>query len=635
MSSQTYFDKAIFIYEDNSATLLEDIQNNPFGTQVTSFHIEEFLKDYQNILQSYEHLVISLQDASMVKLLSIAVEFQLSIGIVPLNSQKEQIRNLYTTADTNKNIEIALRADPKAIDLVKIDDTLIYSQGIIGAVPFINDRLKRLKLPFYKSFAYIIRKFFSLQLQKFEITTQNGQKIITAATAVIVLNHTTRDYLSKIFKVTQSMRDGKITLVIISPSSLFEYFRLISSIFSPKKSTTTLPPAIGTIQSKSITVTTSKSKKIKFENGEAFTLPATLQIAPDALKLNASDEFWEKNPKTSSDKETIKIANLPDKEEATKYIDKTIPLFKVASEERFKDLFLALRQDAKLDSIYLVLMVLSVLLASFGLFANSTAVIIGAMLVAPLMAPIVSLAMGLLRGEHYLAKNSLIKIAVGIGVALLASSILASVLPYTHITSEMLSRVNPTLLDLGIAIFSGVAAAYSKSHKEITQNLAGVAIAVALVPPLTVAGIGLGYLQFHIFYGAFLLFFTNLVGIVLAAIFTFLWLGFSSAVKSKKSFIFIVLLVIGISFPLYISYDQMLEKYQISRMLKSHRFIVNNKYIIIDKANVLFYKDVKVLQIKILTRESLTRDDFQELKNDIQKLFNSKLFIKSEVEYIL
>ena len=235
MDSQTYFDKAIFIYEDDSASLLENVQKNPFGTQITSFHIEEFLQNYKDILKTYEHLIISLQDTSMVKLLSIAIEFQLSIGIIPLNSQKEQIRNLYTTADTNKNLEIALRNDPKAIDLVKINDTLIYSQGIVGAVPFINDRLKRLNLPFYKSFAYVIRKFFSLQLQKFEITTQNGQKIITAATAVIVLNHTTRDYLSKIFKVTQSMRDGKITLVIISPSSLFEYIRLISSIFSPKK----------------------------------------------------------------------------------------------------------------------------------------------------------------------------------------------------------------------------------------------------------------------------------------------------------------------------------------------------------------------------------------------------------------
>jgi uncharacterized membrane protein len=152
----------------------------------------------------------------------------------------------------------------------------------------------------------------------------------------------------------------------------------------------------------------------------------------------------------------------------------------------------------------------------------------------------------------------------------------------------MNARVNPTLLDLGIAILSGIAAAYTKSFKEISQNLAGVAIAVALVPPLAVAGIGLGYSDFNMFFGAFLLFFTNLVGIVLAAVLTFQVLGFSNVVKSKKGFAFVFILLIIVSFPLYFSYDHMIERYKAAKMLKEHRFIVNNKYIIIKDAEVFF-----------------------------------------------
>jgi len=220
-------------------------------------------------------------------------------------------------------------------------------------------------------------------------------------------------------------------------------------------------------------------------------------------------------------------------------------------------------------------------------------------------------------------------------LALAASSFMAYVLPYSQITPEMKMRINPTLLDLGVAILSGVIAAYAKSFKEIIQNLAGVAIAVALVPPLAVAGIGLGYGEFTLFGGAFLLFFTNLVGIIIAAVMTFNVLGFSSVVKSKKSVMFIFALLLLVSYPLYISYDQMIEKYRIASTLKQHRFIVNNKYIIIRDVKVNFYGDMKAFNMKIVVREALNRNDLEDLKIDIERLFGDKIFIKTEVEYIL
>jgi len=630
-----YFPNAYFIYDENSKELIEKIESNKFDTKITSILIDDFIDDILNIGDEIEHVVISLSKDKIPEFLAIAYRLNLSIGIVPMPSQKEQIKSLHASSDIDENIEIALRDDCKGIDLVKVNDKLIYSQGIVGTVPLISDKGIANKRSFFRDFVYSIRKFFSIELQKFEIETDNGQVVTTAGSAVMVLNHTGNSLISKIFNFNQSIRDGKITIVIVSPFSIFEYAKLMTSLFKVSSERQTIPESIGYLQSKSFTIKAGKLKRMVFENGESEPLPVVCTIVPDAVKLNASDRFWELNAKQTNPKETIKTTNLPDKNEALNYMSHKIPLFKSASEERFKELFQILRLDAKTDTIYIILMILSTLLAAFGLFSNSTAVIIGAMLVAPLMAPIVSVAMGLLRAENRLISDSLIKVGIGVVVALLSSSILTLLLPHSSITDEMLSRVNPTLLDLGIAIFSGMAAAYSKSFKEIAQNLAGVAIAVALVPPLAVSGIGLGYGDFGIFFGAFLLFFTNLVGIILAAVLTFQILGFSNVVKSKKSVAFVFALILAISYPLYVSYDKIIQEYNISNKLTQQRFIVNHKYIIVDEAKVLFHGDTKVLELKLIVRESLTRTDLEELKRSIQTLFNRKLFIRTQVEYIL
>jgi len=630
-----YFSKAYFIYDEEAEDLIQRVVSNNFKTEIEACFIDRFLKLSEDKLHKIEHVVISISESRITQFLELAIRYDFSIGIIPLPSQKEFIKNIYASSDIESNLDIALQKNVKSVDLIAVNGELVYTQGVVGFVPLIGKHLKKTRSSAFQAMFYAIKKFFSVELQKFEITTANGKKVITAGSAVIVLNHTSSMLTSKIFNIKHSMRDGEITVVIVSPFSVVEYIKLLASFFIPRKDNGAIPEPIGYMKSKSFEIKASKSKKIAFENNQKFTLPAKLEILSDAIKINASEEFWKNNEKSSSTKETIKLANLPDKNEADKYMGRHIPFFRFASEERFKELFQILRADAKLNHTFLALMVLSTILATLGLFANSTAVIIGAMLVAPLMTPIVSVSMGLLRGDTTMIQDSLLKIATGIVLALIASSFMAYILPYSQITPEMKMRINPTLLDLGVAILSGVIAAYAKSFKEIIQNLAGVAIAVALVPPLAVAGIGIGYGEFALFSGAFLLFFTNLVGIVIAAVMTFNVLGFSSVVKSKKSVIFIFLLLLGVTYPLYISYDQMLQKYQIASTLKQHRFIVNNKYIIIKDVQVNFYGKRKAFSLKIVVREALKREDLEDLKEDIERLFGDKIFIKTEVEYIL
>jgi uncharacterized hydrophobic protein (TIGR00271 family) len=256
------------------------------------------------------------------------------------------------------------------------------------------------------------------------------------------------------------------------------------------------------------------------------------------------------------------------------------------------------------------------------------------MLLAPLMAPIVSLSMGILRGDVKLFKNSIGKIIVGVIIALLSSALITSLFPHKPITDEMLARLNPSLLDLAVAVLSGIAAAYSKSFKEIIQSLAGVAIAVALVPPLAVAGIGIGRMDFYFFYQAFLLFSTNLVGIIISATFTFRILGYSAAVRRKASLVIVFIFLVLISIPLYLSYSRIVEDRIVEQSWRQERFLVNEKYLIIIKASIIWRGDKRIVLMDILAREPLTRKDLNAFKKKIQANFDKKLIIRLNTFHI-
>jgi len=172
-------------------------------------------------------------------------------------------------------------------------------------------------------------------------------------------------------------------------------------------------------------------------------------------------------------------------------------------------------------------------IATLGLVLNSPAVIIGAMLISPLMNPIMATGLGLATGDLYLAFKALIKLLLSILVAVALSAVLVWTLPFHSITNEILSRINPTLLDLGVALLSGlagsVAVTRSNSGEGVT-TLPGVAIAVALMPPLCTVGFGIGSgWSWSIIGGASLLFLTNLVAIVFSAFLIFLLTGMNTS----------------------------------------------------------------------------------------------------------
>lgn len=189
--------------------------------------------------------------------------------------------------------------------------------------------------------------------------------------------------------------------------------------------------------------------------------------------------------------------------------------------------------SAEISSLsYWLEIVFSAGIATFGLVLNSPAVIIGAMLISPLMGPIMATGLALAAGDLYLAIKAVANLIASVSLAIALSAFFVWLLPFHSATGEILARTNPNLLDLGVALFSGLAGSVVVSRASggggVTA-LPGVAIAVALMPPLCTIGFGLGSGgNTRIMSGAGLLFLTNLVAIVASAFVVFLLIGMNS-----------------------------------------------------------------------------------------------------------
>ena len=171
----------------------------------------------------------------------------------------------------------------------------------------------------------------------------------------------------------------------------------------------------------------------------------------------------------------------------------------------------------------------SIVIASAGLSINSTAVIIGAMLISPLMGPIIGVGLSLGTGDAKLLKFSATNLLVMVVVSLIFSTLFYIVSPLEPVTpTELNARTTPTIYDVLIALFGGFAGILENSRKERGTVLSGVAIATALMPPLCTAGYGISHLSWHYFSGAMFLFIINGVFIILATYLTVKYLHFES-----------------------------------------------------------------------------------------------------------
>ena len=205
---------------------------------------------------------------------------------------------------------------------------------------------------------------------------------------------------------------------------------------------------------------------------------------------------------------------------------------RLSIEERRK-IIADVQDDSKANFDYLILVALSSSIATLGLLSNSPAVIIGAMVVAPLMSPILGIGLATTTGAKKLLKDALLTLFIGAVLSIVISTLLTWIndeLPFIslhQIPAEVLSRTRSSPVDLTIAIAGGLAAAYATTRPKLSAALPGVAIATALMPPLSAIGVGLALQNWQVASGAGLLFITNAIAIAFASGLVFLFRGFS------------------------------------------------------------------------------------------------------------
>ena len=177
-----------------------------------------------------------------------------------------------------------------------------------------------------------------------------------------------------------------------------------------------------------------------------------------------------------------------------------------------------LYDDLHVRSRDIAILMCAIFIASIGLNMNSTAVIIGAMLISPLMTPIVGLGLGLAIFDTRLVKQALGVLLTQVFVSLLVSTLYFWITPLSYASSELIARTSPTIWDVLIAIAGGIAGVIGSRKKEANNIVPGVAIATALMPPICTAGYGLANGNVRFLFGALYLFLINCVFIMLANI---------------------------------------------------------------------------------------------------------------------
>lgn len=192
--------------------------------------------------------------------------------------------------------------------------------------------------------------------------------------------------------------------------------------------------------------------------------------------------------------------------------------------------------NTRLNGTYIILLVCSSIISTLGLLLNSIPIVIGGMIIAPLMWPLLKTSFGVTYGRKVEVLKGSGVLILSILIAVITALLITQLSPIKVVNEEILARTNPTFLDLIIAMASGVVAAVALFKPRVSQNLAGVAVATALMPPICVTGIGIALKDQDVFMGSFLLFVTNVVAIIFVTVLILAILDLNKKERHELSF---------------------------------------------------------------------------------------------------
>lgn len=571
-----------------------------------------------------EKLMTWLGDEDLSKMLLLSSEHDWSMGFIAHPKMNRFYRNFKIPSNIEESIEDIVSCEATPADLMICNGKPVLSSVMLGDTAVMRPTSKADENIFSKIYNLIVVAFNirHAAMQQFTLTTAKEVTLKTVALGIaMVYRPGASEFTRRVIGETEK-DEASLHAVILAPRSMTQVFNYFFTRVLPERQVNRyLPNYAGSIKSNRILIKGHQQLEY-IQDGETLQGDEIdIFVMPDALSLLTS-HLPEKNREVE-EKESVRSSKLPKGQAINELCGRDLPWIYHVDQDEVKETFVSLRENAKLSEAFIVLMILSVLLASLGLFTNSAPVIIGAMILAPLMSPIISFSMGLLRQNTELILDSLYTLIMGIFLALLVGVIVTLFTPLTNVNSEISARLSPTLLDLGVAIVSGIAGAYASTRSEVAKSLAGVAIAVALVPPLVVSAIGIGWWDWQVFWGAFLLFLTNLIGMILAAAMTFLVLGFSPFKLAKKGLLIITPFVVLVSIPLVFAFGTMVKEQKIIHQLEGWEL----NGVVVREVDIRSHNPM-LISAKLQVKDQLNGQQIDELKEGIENYIKQTISLE-------
>ncbi len=610
--------KTYFLYDkeenaDKIEKLSEKLSESFEDLKASPFPFEGELEE--------ESLAILMIDDFSFKEFLLSLKKPVFVGILPYEKNPLTVKNFNIPSKTEEALElIRLREGLIDSNILVCNENAVFDCVNIGDERWIEDK----------------NPFEVLETSLIPLLVETRERSLKTASFLVEIS--SEAYMQRkrayFFKESENMCD-RISCVIYSPKSVTEAFWLRYFFARKKSSSKTLPDGIGTIKSDYLKISSLNGKEfsVSFEGRHEKAKEIVLENKEISAKIITG---WKGCVKSKERKESLRIQNVFFDDEMMEFYQKRrLPFVKIAPENLFAELFTKLKEASKGGVSYAVLLILSVLMATTGLFQNSSPTIIGAMILAPLMGPIVSFSMGAVRFDGDLLKRSFKTILLSVFFAVFASAVFAFLMPFHHINDQMALRTHPTLLDLAVAVISGIAAAYGYSNSKVGESLAGVAIAVALVPPLCVSGIGLGWGSLEMFSNAFLLFLTNMVGIVFAAGVTFYLLGYASVKYASTAFFVKILMVLIVAFPLYFSTKSIVEEEKIYQKISKITVLdLEGKKVKIELLGVFHKKEGIFAEILILSSSPVKEKEMERIAKEIKEAAGDKIKLIFRYAYL-
>ncbi len=571
--------------------------------------------------QSKNRYYLFYSDHMIKKILQLNFDKDIHIGFLPHPQSVQASSGFKVPKDVKMALHELMQKDhsgPVDKKMLHFDETVILNYAVLGEISsFVSSKKGDTswfgRIP---TFFRFLKKLKDLRHKPLTLVFDDKDPVDTCATDLLIVQHAQNASVSRLLSGKKEMNNELFNTFVFAPRSVIDLFKayvikLLLGATQKNKEFDFLSRFV------SGTCTLSSTDDLNFRIDGKKVVARNLRFGiKGAFKLLPSKELsLEYTGERQAVSKLYQSKRLPKGEIKRELSRKKISFISHASTEEYKELFRQLRENARPSQNYIVLMTLSSILATLGVFADSSPVIIGAMILAPLMGPIISLSMGVLRQDRDLIRGSVITVLSGMVVAYAFAMALTFITPINNMNNEITSRIKPNIIDLGIAVISGAAGAYAYSKESIAKTLAGVAIAVALVPPLAVSGIGLAWGEWSVFFGALLLLLTNLTGMVLAASLTFLFTGYSPFHLARKGLLISFFVVLSISIPLGYGFFKVVKENQIIQSL--NRRTIEDAYL--DQVRLERYSPTEI-SLDITMSDYPSEEKLTVLKDKIEQI---------------